>query len=107
MPDVCSICGREPDEHGLKTCPECGRGNVCCLCLLTTPDAWDAAFDSGSPIPAEAWSCRECVAKRPVPEHLRQTGGHCGCCGKAMPDLVVEKYWPWGLCDKCKEGKAE
>lgn len=28
-------------------------------------------------------------------------GGHCGCCGRWVPDKIFEKAWPWGLCRKC------
>ena len=36
-----------------------------------------------------------------------QIGGHCGCCGKWIPDEIFEKDWSWGICKgKCKdEGK--
>ena len=26
-------------------------------------------------------------------------GGHCGLCGKWIPDAIVDKYWTWTLCD--------
>ena len=32
-------------------------------------------------------------------------GGHCGICGKWIPDEIFDKYWRWGICIKCKEGK--
>ena len=25
-------------------------------------------------------------------------GGHCGLCGKWLPDVVVDINWTWGLC---------
>jgi hypothetical protein len=28
-------------------------------------------------------------------------GGHCGCCGKWVPDHIVETDWPVTLCDGC------
>jgi len=30
-------------------------------------------------------------------------GGHCGCCGKWIPDEIFGKSWEegWGLCDNC------
>ena len=30
-------------------------------------------------------------------------GGHCGCCGKWLPDEILPKENTWGLCDDCKE----
>ena len=32
-------------------------------------------------------------------------GGHCGCCGKWIPDEIFWKSWPWGLCKKCRIGR--
>ena len=31
-----------------------------------------------------------------------QIGGHCGCCGKQIPDEIFEKGWSWGLCKACR-----
>jgi hypothetical protein len=28
-----------------------------------------------------------------------QAGGHCGVCGKWIPDVVVPKDWPWDMCE--------
>jgi len=28
-------------------------------------------------------------------------GGHCGCCGKWIPDQIFDKWWAWGLCQHC------
>jgi len=33
-----------------------------------------------------------------------QVGGHCGLCGKWVPDVIVERGWSWTLCDKCAKG---
>ena len=30
-------------------------------------------------------------------------GGHCGCCGKWVPDIIAPKLFPWGLCEKCQK----
>lgn len=30
-----------------------------------------------------------------------QIGGHCGLCGKWMPNQLFPKTWAWGVCDKC------
>ena len=30
-----------------------------------------------------------------------QIGGHCGCCGKWVPDVIVNRHWAWALCKKC------
>lgn len=27
-----------------------------------------------------------------------QVGGHCGLCGKWIPDKIFPKYWAWGMC---------
>lgn len=35
-----------------------------------------------------------------------QIGGHCGCCGKQIPDKIFEKIWSWGVCKECKESKG-
>lgn len=35
-----------------------------------------------------------------------QIGGHCGCCGKWVPDALVERRWSWTLCEKCAKGKC-
>ena len=29
-----------------------------------------------------------------------QIGGHCGCCGKWIPDEIFEKVWAIGLCNE-------
>ncbi len=34
-----------------------------------------------------------------------QVGGNCGICGEYMPDAILEKQWPWGLCRKCSGKK--
>jgi len=34
-----------------------------------------------------------------------QIGGHCGICGKWVPNVLVERRWSWTLCDKCAGGK--
>ena len=31
-----------------------------------------------------------------------QGWGHCGICGKFMPNAVMEKDWAWGICKECK-----
>jgi hypothetical protein len=31
-------------------------------------------------------------------------GGHCGCCGIWIPDIITEKTWRVGLCKKCRGG---
>ena len=28
-------------------------------------------------------------------------GGHCGCCGKWIPNQIFEKIWSWGFCQEC------
>jgi len=28
-------------------------------------------------------------------------GGHCGCCGRAMPREIFPKFWRWGICESC------
>lgn len=30
-----------------------------------------------------------------------QIGGHCGCCGKWIPDKILPKLWAVELCKKC------
>ena len=31
-------------------------------------------------------------------------GGHCGCCGRWLPNEIVDKFFKWSLCDHgCKE----
>jgi len=30
-----------------------------------------------------------------------QIGGHCGCCGKWVPDILIDNSWPWTICDEC------
>ena len=32
-----------------------------------------------------------------------QIGGNCGCCGAAVPDVILPKYWAWGLCQNCEK----
>ena len=36
-----------------------------------------------------------------------QAGGHCGCCGAPMPNIIFDKRWAWGLCDKCGKTGGE
>lgn len=31
-------------------------------------------------------------------------GGHCGCCGKWIPDEIFPEIWTWGLCQECRKG---
>ena len=31
-----------------------------------------------------------------------QVGGHCGCCGRWVPDALTEAAWPWTLCPDCQ-----
>ena len=31
-----------------------------------------------------------------------QIGAHCGCCGKWIPNIIIEKDWSWDLCDNCR-----
>lgn len=33
------------------------------------------------------------------------SGGNCGCCGKHIKDEIFPKWWPWGLCDDCRNFK--
>ena len=33
-------------------------------------------------------------------EDLR-AGGHCGCCGNWIEDIIVPKNWAIGICKKC------
>jgi len=28
-----------------------------------------------------------------------QVGGHCGLCGKWIPNEIYPKYWAWGVCE--------
>ena len=30
-----------------------------------------------------------------------QIGGHCGCCGNWIPNIILPKEWPWDLCKIC------
>ena len=30
-----------------------------------------------------------------------QVGAHCGCCGRWVPGEIIEKCWPWAVCDTC------
>lgn len=32
-------------------------------------------------------------------------GGHCGCCGKWIPNKIFLKEYAWGLCRKCATGQ--
>ena len=32
-----------------------------------------------------------------------QIGGHCGLCGRWIPDEIFEKIWAWGMCKECKD----
>lgn len=34
-------------------------------------------------------------------------GGHCGCCGKWVPDHIVEAGWCVTLCDDCISAAAQ
>jgi len=34
-----------------------------------------------------------------------QIGGHCGICGKWVPNELVDRRYPWTLCEECKEVK--
>lgn len=36
-----------------------------------------------------------------------QVGGHCGLCGKWVPDVLVERHWAWTMCDKCARCEFE
>jgi len=31
-----------------------------------------------------------------------QCGGHCGCCGKWIPNEILAKEWAWGICEECR-----
>jgi len=31
-----------------------------------------------------------------------QIGGHCGCCGRWISDVIVSKEWSVSICDRCK-----
>lgn len=37
------------------------------------------------------------------PEFPWIRGGHCGLCGKWVPDALVSRYWQWTVCRKCAE----
>jgi len=43
------------------------------------------------------------LAKRLAPYMILelQVGGHCGICGKWVPNVLVERQWLWTLCEKC------
>jgi hypothetical protein len=30
-----------------------------------------------------------------------RVGANCGCCGKHVPNEIVEDVWPWTLCREC------
>jgi hypothetical protein len=49
----------------------------------------------------------EWIAKKTAPYLILelQIGGHCGLCGKWVPDVIVERRWAWTLCDKCAKSK--
>jgi hypothetical protein len=32
-------------------------------------------------------------------------GGHCGLCGKWIPNEIFDKNWSWGVCEDCKDVK--
>ena len=32
-----------------------------------------------------------------------QIGGHCGLCGKWVPDVLVHRYWAVTICCQCGE----
>ena len=40
-----------------------------------------------------------------------QIGGHCGCCGKWVPDVITDRHVPgdifggWTICKECAEVK--
>lgn len=34
-----------------------------------------------------------------------QGWGHCGLCGKYIPNTVMRKSWAWDICDECKNLK--
>lgn len=35
-------------------------------------------------------------------------GGHCGLCGKWIPDVLLPRYYSWSVCDECaQEGQEE
>lgn len=36
-----------------------------------------------------------------------QVGGHCGICGKWIPNELFERWWAWGICDKCRKGEGK
>ena len=29
-------------------------------------------------------------------------GGHCGLCGKWIPDQIFPEAWSWGICNECE-----
>lgn len=31
-------------------------------------------------------------------------GGHCGCCGTWIPNIIVPEDWRIALCEKCIKG---
>ena len=41
-----------------------------------------------------------------MPTYL-EVGGHCGLCGKWIPDVLVHRDWSWSVCEKCKKGDFE
>jgi len=32
-----------------------------------------------------------------------QNGGHCGCCGTWIPNIITPKSWAVGICEKCSK----
>ena len=36
-----------------------------------------------------------------------RVGGHCGICGKWIPDKIFNKYNTWGVCEKCETNSID
>ena len=34
-------------------------------------------------------------------------GGHCGCCGKWIPDELFLRHCAWWICDECQQAGKE
>ena len=34
-------------------------------------------------------------------------GGHCGLCGKWVPNCLLPRWWPITICDDCRKIKDD
>lgn len=42
----CELCGFPPDEHGIKSCLECGK-QICCFCYTYTANEANLLLELG------------------------------------------------------------